>query len=93
MGIDDKEDMKGEDERGMVHGEDDKLQLRVVDGVRQLRLQLEQCIDSNDQLRQRLQDCARNHHSSRCSCCERQLTSQPGEFQSLQGGPEKVSPY
>jgi len=63
---------------GEHRDEDDKLNASVVDGVRQLRLQLELCIASNDQLRQRLEDCARNHHSTRCVACSKQLAPQPG---------------
>ena len=78
MGVGDKKGVMGEGERCVADDEDDKVQPQIVDGVRQLRLQLELCIGSNDQLRQRLEDCARNHHSTRCSSCRRQLTLQPG---------------
>ena len=69
------------DKKGMVVDEgcdkDDKMEPRLVHGIRQLRLQLELCIGSNDELRQRLEDCARQHHSTRCSSCRRQLTALP----------------
>jgi len=58
--------------------EDDKLlSAEVMGEVRRLRLQLQLCIDNNDQLRQRLEDCARHHHApppSRCGSCARPLT-------------------
>ena len=57
----------------------DELSSRVVYEVRQLRLQLELCVGNNDMLRQRLEHCARNHHSTRCSACRRLLTAQTGQ--------------
>jgi len=54
---------------------DEKPMSLIDDGVHQLRLQLEQCIASNDQLRQKLEDCARNQHSTRCAACRRQLVN------------------
>ena len=62
--------------------DDDKLlQAGVMQEVRRLRLQLELCIDNNDQLRQRLEDCARHHHAApRCSSCSRRLTARTGSF-------------
>ena len=80
----DKKGMAVEDEGREGYDEHDKLEPRLVHGIRQLRLQLELCISSNDELRQRLEDCARHHHSTRCSTCRRQLTSQPaGSFHLL----------
>jgi len=63
--------------------DDGKLLAGVVHEVRKLRIQLELCIDNNDQLRQRLEDCARHHHSARCSSCTRQLTAHRGRFNHL----------
>jgi len=62
-----------------IDDDEDRLELRVVHEVRQLRLQLELCIGNNDQLRQRLEDCSCNHHSTYCSSCRRQLSTSPGQ--------------
>jgi len=76
MCIDEKSDRPGS---RADDDDDDVASSTIIHEVRQLRLQLELCIANNDQLRQRLEDCARNHHSARCVACRRPLSAhQPG---------------